>query len=582
MSLLSDSKTIWRFLRKYKGKAYFISFIAVIGAAIVAIIPYLYGSLVDIAIQPNSSWKILGGILLAWLIFVFFKDWMKRITFLQGAYIATDASNDFLVEVSEHLIDLPISYHKHQKMGEIIQRMYRGGDFLDMIIVNVVFSTLPSFLSVIGALIIMTLVEWRLMVLVAVMLFFYGLSTIWKTNNIVDAQKKLNKTCEKVYGDVYDMIINIQTVKSFTNEKLEKRKTSNNFKKKAGGDSKNLMFFWKNLQFWQGMTLGLGFVFVFAAAISFLKMNLISAGELVMFVGYINLVQEPFKMISQNYRMLRTGIVAIDRSLELLDVEREKYKPENAIILKDIKGNVEFDNVSFSYENDKKIVLKNVSLRVKAGEMIALVGESGVGKSTSVELISGYYFPTKGKLLIDGQDITKIDLYSLRKNIAIVPQEVVLFNDTVKNNIAYGKKDATEKEIRAAAEIAHAHEFIEGFTNKYNQIVGERGIKLSTGQKQRIAIARAVLRNPKILILDEATASLDTETEKFVQEALHSLMKGRTTFVIAHRLSTIQEADKIIVFEKGRIVEEGDHSELIAHGGVYKKLCELQSTVVKG
>ncbi len=582
MSLLSDSKTIWRFLRKYKGKVWAISFIAVIGAAIVAIIPYLYGSLVDIAIQPNSSWKILGILLLTWLILVFFKDWMKRITFLQGAYISTDASNNFLVEVSDHLIDLPISYHKHQKMGEIIQRMYRGGDFLDMIINNVVFSTLPSLLSVIGALVIMALVEWRLMILVAIMLFFYGLSTIWKTNDIVDAQKKLNKTCEKVYGDVYDMIMNIQTVKSFSNEKLEKRKTDKNFKEKVGGDNKSLMFLWKDLQFWQGMTLGLGFVFVFAAAISFLKMKIISAGELVMFVGYINLVQEPFKMISQNYRMLRTGITAIDRSLELLDVEREKYKPKNAIVLKDIKGEVEFEDVSFNYENDKKRVLKNISLKVKAGEMIALVGESGVGKSTSVELISGYYFPTKGRILIDGQDITKIDLYSLRKNIAIVPQEVVLFNDTVRNNIAYGKKDATDKEIVEAAKIAHANEFIEEFTDKYKQIVGERGIKLSTGQKQRIAIARAVLRNPKILILDEATASLDTETEKFVQEALHSLMKGRTTFVIAHRLSTIQEADKIIVFEKGRIVEEGDHAELIAHGGVYKKLCELQSTVVKG
>jgi subfamily B ATP-binding cassette protein MsbA len=210
-----------------------------------------------------------------------------------------------------------------------------------------------------------------------------------------------------------------------------------------------------------------------------------------------------------------------------------------------------------------------------------LVGESGVGKTTLADLLSGYYAPKKGKILVDGHDIAKISLKSLRENIAIVPQEVTLFNDTIMNNIKYGRVGATNEEVIAAAKVSHAHKFIQKFPKKYKQIVGERGIKLSTGQKQRVAIARAILRNPKILILDEATSSLDSATEKLVQDALSHLIKGRTTFVIAHRLSTIRKADKIIVLEKGRIIEQGDHQELMEKGGVYKELCKLQSTVVR-
>ncbi|MFH1671432.1 MAG: ATP-binding cassette domain-containing protein, partial [Candidatus Portnoybacteria bacterium] len=215
------------------------------------------------------------------------------------------------------------------------------------------------------------------------------------------------------------------------------------------------------------------------------------------------------------------------------------------------------------------------------GQMVALVGESGVGKTTLIDLISRYYIPQEGKILIDNKDISEVSLESLRKNIAIVPQEVTLFNDTIKNNIRYGRPKATENEIIRASKAAHVHEFIQKFDKKYEQLVGERGIKLSTGQKQRVAIARAILRDPRILILDEATASLDSATEKLVQEALAGLVENRTTFVIAHRLSTIQKADLILVLEKGRIIESGDHQELISKGGVYKKLSKLQSTVVK-
>jgi ABC-type multidrug transport system fused ATPase/permease subunit len=245
--------------------------------------------------------------------------------------------------------------------------------------------------------------------------------------------------------------------------------------------------------------------------------------------------------------------------------------------LRNASGRVAFEHVTFRYDEAQPMVLNDVNFSTEPGEVIALVGESGVGKSTLVQLISGYFFPSKGIVKVEGVDTHSLNLTSLRKQIAIVPQEVALFNDTIYANIRYGAFSASEKEIITAAQRAHAHDFIEKFPNKYKQIVGERGIKLSVGQKQRIAIARAILRDPKILILDEPTSALDAGTEKLITESLEELMQGRTTFIIAHRLSTVRKADKILVFEKGQIVEAGKHDELIQRkDGVYRKLYEYQ------
>ena len=579
MEIFKESKIIWKYLKKYKRKVYFIALIALMGSFVSAVIPYIYGRLVDIAVSESSSLQLIGWILLGWLVLSLLGDWLSRIARNKGNHVSVDVEEDFRLKIASHLLFLPLSFHKDKKMGEIIQRVNRGANFLDTIISQVVFHLGPDFLTIIGSLIIMGLVEWRLMVFLLFILIFYSLATVWKVRPIVKAQKGLNKIYEKSFGDLYDSILNIQTVKSFTNEESERKKSNNNFKNKAAQKYKSFMDLWRILNAWQQTIFSIGFVFIFGGAILFLRKDIITAGQLVMFVGYVNLTYRPFASLANNYRQVRNGLTAIQRAENLLKVKPELYQKDKKE-LKNIKGNVEFINISFNYKKGNR-VLKDINFKAKSGQMIALVGESGVGKTTLLDLISRYYIPKQGKILVDNQDIAEVNLESLRKQIAIVPQEITLFNDTIKNNIRYGRPKASEKEVIEASKAARVHNFVQKFDKKYEQLVGERGIKLSTGQKQRVAIARAILRNPRILILDEATSSLDSATEKLVQDALSYLVKGRTTFVIAHRLSTIQKADQILVLENGCIVEQGDHQELINKGGVYKKLSKLQSTIIK-
>jgi ABC-type multidrug transport system fused ATPase/permease subunit len=303
----------------------------------------------------------------------------------------------------------------------------------------------------------------------------------------------------------------------------------------------------------------------------------LTPGGLVAFNGYAAMILGPFVLLGQQWQTIQNGLVAIVRADKLLATPVENYTPTGGISPKKLQGDVEFQNVRFSYRSNAE-TLKGISFHARAGQKIALVGESGVGKTTIIDLLSGFYFPKKGRVIVDGVDIKKMNLRTYRSRIGIVPQEPTLFNDTIEANIRYGNPGKSHEEMVAACKDAYAYDFIETFPKKYKTIVGWRGVKLSIGQKQRIALARAFLRGPDILVLDEPTSALDAKSENLIKASLQKLMAGRTTFIIAHRLSTVREVDLILVLKDGSIVEAGNHAELMRlPNGVYRGLYEMQT-----
>jgi len=567
------NKFLYDIFKDHKKEILLIVSIAIVGSILAVIIPYIYGKLFDLALIKETLLTLLLSLIGMWLILSLVSNYITNKTSLSGEVLGAKISLKIEADMYSHFLTLPILFHKKEQKGGVLQKISRGAWSLQSLI-ETVSDVLPQFLMLIFSFVAMILLQWQLAIIIFFSFIIYSLLTFKMMKPILKMREREHKLFEKQYGEVYDKLYNVFIIKNFAMEKREKKNFFNSLVDKLVPMVKQSAKKSTKLSIIQDIIYSVSFVAVLGSAIFFLRNESISPGEFVMFFGYINLAFGPFRFLNRIYRNFKRSSVAVKRFLRIKKMLPEAMKHGNKT-LDEVKGEITFRNVTFGYTKDKDI-LKKINLKMNAGESVALVGKSGVGKTTLSELILGYYQPQKGKIFLDGAELSKLKLRWYRNQIAIVPQETSLFNDTLINNLKYANPQITEGEIIRAAKAASAHEFIKDLPKGYRTKVGERGFKLSTGQKQRIALTMALLKNPKILILDEPTSSLDAKTEKLVKQGIRNLIKGRTTIIIAHRFSTVREADKIVVLDKGRVAEEGNHNELMRKKGIYYELYSLQ------
>lgn len=499
---------------------------------------------------------------------------MISIGHIMGAKIETDMRKDLFA----HLEKQSHSFYDNTKVGSLMSRMTT-----DLFEVTEFAHHCPeeffiAGIKIIASFIILVRANWILTLITFAIIPFMIITmvTFRRTvkRNFADSKKQI----ANLNSQIEDSLLGIRVTKAFAKEGLENEKHHRDncqYLKLKTERYYSMGRFHSTTR----MLDGLMYIVVVVVGGVFLVKGSLSAPDYVAYLLYVSTLLTSVRRIIEFTEQFETGMSGIDRFIEIMDTEPEISDKDDAIELNDVKGQIEFKNVSFSYEAEKGEVITNLDLSIKSGESVALVGPSGGGKTTLCALIPRFYEATSGEILIDDINIKDVTLKSLRENIGVVAQDVYLFSGTIRENIAYGKENATDDEIKNAAMLAGAHEFIEALPNGYDTYVGERGVKLSGGQKQRVSIARVFLKNPPILILDEATSALDNESERLVQKSLEELSKGRTTITIAHRLTTIKNADRILVLTENGIEESGTHKELIEKDGLYAELYKLYATI---
>ena len=500
--------------------------------------------------------------------------YMANTGHIMGAKIETDMRRDLF----NHLQTLSHSYYSEHKVGQIMARL--TSDLFDITefahhcpeeIFIAGLKIIVSFIILCTINIPLTIIMFASLPLIFIIVKFFN-------KRMRSAFKEQRHQVGEINSQVEDTLLGIRVVKSFANEDIETKKFEEGNTKFL--DIKKLSYLYMaGFQTSNRAFEGLLYITVVVAGSIFMINGSVSPADLTAYLLYIGTLLATLRTIIQFTEQFQRGMTGIERFIEILDTPSDIKEKENAKEIKDVKGDIKFENVSFSYADDNTEVLSNINLNVKKGDSIALVGPSGGGKTTLCNLIPRFYDVTEGKILIDGIDIKEITLKSLRNSIGVVQQDVYLFSGTVFENISYGLPGASKEAVIEAAKLAGAHDFISNLENGYDTYVGERGVKLSGGQKQRISIARVFLKNPPILILDEATSALDNESEKIVQDSLEKLAKGRTVFTIAHRLTTIRNANMILVLTEKGIEEQGTHKELIEKGGLYSNLYSMYSSL---
>lgn len=532
----------------------------------------------DLALLTTRTILILGGLYLALrVIDAFANYYMANIGHVMGARIETDMRRDLFT----HLQRMNYSFFDNMKIGQIMARV--TSDLFD---VTEFSHHCPeeffiAALKLTAAFAILSTMDWGLTLIIFLILPLMFAGAFYFNRRMRRAFKKSRNQIGEINARVEDSLLGVRVVKAFANEHLEEEKFEEgneeflNIKREQ----------YRYMAGFQTMTRafdGLMYLAVVVAGSLFMIKGRIDPADLVAYLLYVTTLLTTIRRIVEFTEQFQRGMTGVERFIEIMDAEPDITDAPDAVPLEGTRGGVDFDRVSFHYNENERDVLSNINLHVAPGENVALVGSSGSGKTTLCSLIPRFYDVSAGAVRLDGEDIRAYTLHSLRSQIGVVQQDVYLFAGSVAENIAYGKPGASPEEIRAAAEQAGAHEFIAALPDGYDTYVGERGVRLSGGQKQRVSIARAFLKNPPILILDEATSSLDNESERLVQQSLEKLAKGRTTFTIAHRLTTIRSATVILVLTENGIEEQGSHEELMARRGVYYRLYCLSADMWAG
>ena len=568
---MKEFHKILKYAKPYTKSLIFAFLCLALTSLINLVLPLIVRNMINAVIVLKNN-EVLDG--LAWdliIIIGFQAAFAVTHNYIFG-FVGHRMTTDFRIEFFSHIQSLSLSFFQERRVGEILSRMSNDISVIQNALVSIPVALLRQSITLLGALAIILYLNWKLtglilLILPPLMIFARVFGRRLKT-----ISEKLQDQVAQAVVVLEEVMSSIKIVKSFTREPYERDR----FQEKIETAFERAVDKLKISAFFGPFILGLTFL-VSALLIWYggyqVMQGATTPGELAAFFLYALIIAGPIGTFVRLYTQIQEARGAIQRVYEILDTQPIIQNPENPVPLENITGSIQFENVSFGYQNT---VIHDVSFNVLAGQTVALVGPSGAGKSTLIKLLFRFFDPNSGVIRLDGHDIRTLDRKSFLSQIALVPQETLLFGGTVRENILYGKLDATKSELKEAAQKANAHEFITNMEKGYDTIVGEKGAKLSGGERQRIAIARAILKDPKILVLDEATSSLDNRSESLIQEALETLMAHRTTFIVAHRLSTIHKADQIIVLDKGCIVEAGQHEDLMNHKGLYHSLYTMK------